>query len=304
MHNIYNYLKGLKKRYGLNFHIPFYNNKFIWFFDIVSVPVIRRINKEFFNEKEAPLFRYIEIETINRCNGTCAFCGVNRNVDPRPKHTMSEAMFSSILQQLADVNYSGTIGLYSNNEPLLDKRIYSFAEEARRTVPNAKIVLYTNGTLLTVEKFKKLLPHLDELFVDDYSDDLVFHDNIREVAEYWDANKVDGKSISFVARSRNEVLSSRGGSAPNKKNKRTLRSSCLFPFMQIVVRPDGKLSLCCNDALGDHTLGDLNSESLLDAWKGVNYKKIRNLISRARANLPICSGCDDTSSLMQYIKSQ
>lgn len=34
-------------------------------------------------EKDVPLFEYVEIETINRCNGVCSFCPVNKLVDTR-----------------------------------------------------------------------------------------------------------------------------------------------------------------------------------------------------------------------------
>ena len=52
-----------------------------------------------------PLFKKIEIETINRCNGICEFCPVNRNEKQRPYHKMSDEMFYSIINQLEKLNY-------------------------------------------------------------------------------------------------------------------------------------------------------------------------------------------------------
>ena len=34
----------------------------------------------------------------------------------------------------------------------------------------------------------------------------------------------------------------------------------------MVVRPDGKIGLCSNDAFGQVTLGDLTSDSISDVW--------------------------------------
>ena len=70
-----------------------------------------------------PLFTSVEVETINRCNGVCSFCPINSKVDPREKKIMSKELFYSIVDQLADLNYSGRFSTFSNNEPLLDDRI-------------------------------------------------------------------------------------------------------------------------------------------------------------------------------------
>lgn len=74
----------------------------------------------------------IELETYNRCNNDCAFCPVNRNNDTRKAHYMDEKLFYSIIDQLRIMDYSGSICLYSNNEPLLDKRIFKFVEYAKK----------------------------------------------------------------------------------------------------------------------------------------------------------------------------
>lgn len=39
------------------------------------------------------LFLRIDIETINRCNGTCPFCPVNAKAEQRPYAKMSEDLF-------------------------------------------------------------------------------------------------------------------------------------------------------------------------------------------------------------------
>ena len=123
-------------------------------------------------EKTFPLFGMIEIETINRCNGVCSFCPVNRANDSRPYKLMPDEMFYSIIRQLHDLNYTGQIDLFSNNEPLLDKRILKFCSHTREELPKAFLVLYTNGTLLTVETFIGLMKSLDSLIIDNYVDDL------------------------------------------------------------------------------------------------------------------------------------
>ena len=115
-----------------------------------------------------PLFNHIELETINRCNGSCSFCPVNHHTDPRPLATMSEDLFKSIVSQLADIQYSGRFSTFSNNEPLLDDRIISLNQLAREAIPPARMHLYTNGNLLTLDKFIPLTSILDALIIDNY----------------------------------------------------------------------------------------------------------------------------------------
>lgn len=60
----------------------------------------------------------------------------------------------------------------------------------------------------------------------------------------------------------------------------------------MIVRPDGKVSLCCNDPLGKYSLGDLNEQSIKEVWYGEQYNTIRNKIISGRKNLDKCNRCD------------
>ena len=254
--------------------------------------IIEELIDLFLAEDAPPLFRNIEIETVNRCNGNCSFCPVGKKRDPRAYCKMSRELFASIINQLRELHYDGSISLYSNNEPLLDARIYEFAAMSKASVPKARIVLFTNGKLLTVEKFQKLIPHLDLLVVNDYTKEGQLHDNVRELKVYWEGNKTYGKEICFNLRKPDVILTTRGGAAPNRTVIPPIRSSCLMLFCQMIVRPDGKLSLCCNDPLGQYTLGDLKTESLVDAWRGNLYKRAREKLRQGRSQLHSCNVCD------------
>lgn len=61
----------------------------------------------------------------------------------------------------------------------------------------------------------------------------------------------------------------------------------------LIIRPDGKISLCCNDALGKYTLGDVNNQSIDEIWNSEEYQKIRNeMLYNGRKNLLLCKNCD------------
>lgn len=255
----------------------------------------RSLAKSYLN-KDFPLFQTIEIETINRCNGECAFCPINRFHDPRPYKVMDENLFKSIIQQLQDMDYTGSVGLYSNNEPLLDKRIFNFLAYAREALPKCKLYMFTNGTLLTMEKFKKLTQYLDTLIIDNYNNDLELIEPVKNVYAYYEKNKDKHKTkgqVFIYLRKQHEILTNRGGLAKNRtSNLFRLKSACMYPFEQVVVRPDGKLSLCCNDATGKVTMGDLTKASLLDIWHGEKYMALRRAMTKNREHHFLCKNCD------------
>lgn len=240
-----------------------------------------------------PLFNHVEVETINRCNGSCSFCPVNRNDDPRPKVVMTWELFQSIVNQLAEIEYSGRFTTFSNNEPLLDERIVEFNRYAREKLPHARIHLFTNGTLMTLEKFAALTEILDELIIDNYQQELRLIKPCAEIVEYCESSPELKKKVTIVLRKPKEILTSRGGTAPNRKQlKEYADDRCVLPFKQIIVRPDGKISLCCNDAIGKYTLGDLNQEKLLDVWYGSRFQMVRKCLYQGRKEWGNCKYCD------------
>lgn len=249
---------------------------------------VRSINCE-----DLPLFKEIEIETLNRCNGKCSFCPVNATQPQREYAKMTSELFYSIINQLAELDYSGKISLFSNNEPFLDERIVEFQKYIREKLPKAKCCLYTNGTLLTLDLYLEIIKYLDLLVIDDYSNDRSLSENIREISDYI-SNDIELKRKTTISlRLQDEVLSSRGGSAPNKKKGKLTPCSCWLPFSQAIVRPTGEMSLCCNDPLGKMTLGDLRKDSILDAWDSDKRIEIcKELQKNGRKNLELCKNCD------------
>ncbi len=249
-------------------------------------------------QERLPLFSHVEVETLNRCNGGCAFCPVNRHADPRRSLRMPESLFSAIVGQLGKMRYDGFLGLYSNNEPLLDARLEAFAAEARGRAPAAFLNLSTNGSLLGLERFRRLARHFDRIVINNYGNGPAMHEPVRRI---WDFCRTEegigllaGKTLEISLRCEQDVLTSRAGNAPNRPPpERTLALPCLLPYSQLIVRPDGKISLCCNDALGQETLGDLSRESIPDAWLGEARRRAQQTMASAGRNgLALCRRCD------------
>lgn len=245
-----------------------------------------------YDNGKLPLFSSVEIEVINRCNGTCPFCPANRNADPRKLKKMDEKLFRKIIDELGGMNYSGRLALHSNNEPFLDSRIIEFTEYARKHVPGAFLYMFTNGTLVTLDKFRAIIPYLDRMVIDNYDDELNLHPNVQAIHEYCLKDPKLNRKVEIHVRKIHEVLNTRGGQSPNNHKKQTLAMSCILPYKQMIIRPDGRISLCCNDPYGKNTLADLNRMTMREAWYSERYEKVRRALRKKRAGVRLCRYCD------------
>ena len=247
----------------------------------------------------------VSIETINRCNGTCAFCPCNINDEKRPFKQMTEDLFHSIVEQLISWNYKGRIVMNANNEPFMDTRIIEWTHYVRENLPASNIYLVTNGTLMTLEKFRKIAPFLNEININNYSDRMQLHENIREIIGY-----VKGKTdefhhltIDIQYRYVNEVLSNRNGYAPNKSAKVAIHEPCLEPFTHMVILPDGVIAPCCFPLFAETNLGlgNCGENTLEEIWNSNEYYKIRELLRKDRSKYSFCKYCDGFSKIIRTI---
>jgi radical SAM protein with 4Fe4S-binding SPASM domain len=252
---------------------------------------------------KSPQFcRAVEIETMNRCNGQCEFCPVNRVDDPRSFAQMDDDLLQCVLLDLHTHDYAGFLGLQSNNEPLMDKNIVKRIALARKMCPKSHLYMYTNGLLLTYDLLLSIFEAgMDNMVIDNYDKELRLHPHIKDALENlenskyaWIRNRIE---VSIV--SPETIRSNRGGQAPNKQSNkfhdylRFRQMGCMLPFNQLVIRPTGEVSLCCQDALGKYTLGNAREMTLDEIWYGPKFAKVRfDLSEKGRVALSLCQHCD------------
>ena len=140
------------------------------------------------------------------------------------------------------------------------------------------------------------MPYLDRLVIDNYNDDLKINTpELQKVYDYLQEHKELRKRVKFWFRRENAVLYSRGGQAPNKQGVKNIAVNvlCTQPFRQLIIRPTGEISLCCNDAFGKYTLGDISTQSIRDVWNSPEHQAIRTeMLKNGRKNLMLCAECD------------
>ena len=269
----------------------------------------KRYIEHFLNSDETPKPLVVNIETINRCNSTCAFCTANVHAEKRPFRKIDDKLYYSIIDQLADWDFKGHLTLYGNNEPWLDTRIVEFHKYAREKLPDCYIFMSTNGLILTIDKVKSIVPYVNQLIINNYCSDMKLHDNIREIYEYVRNNPEEFKDVEILIQMRylGEVLTNRAGSAPNKQNTtKIIKETCLMPYTDMWIVPDGRMGICCCDNFETTTMADLNKVSLKEGWESEAYKKLRTDIKDGRQNYPFCKFCDfiDAGLRMDMVKDE
>lgn len=249
---------------------------------------IQRYISYFYAEK--PLFRWIDIETINRCNGGCAFCQVNRFQKQRPFHKMSREMFHRIIDELVELEFDGYVSLNSNNEPFMDDRIVEFAKYAREKLPNAFIFATTNGTLLSLDTFKQIIPFLNRLSVDNY----LSKEKPKNITEIWNYCEENGllEKVTYFEIDEKAERFSRAGDSPNSKVYYTKEMLCPLPFVALYVTAEGMVNLCCNDPLGHDVMGNIKQSSLREIWFGSKFEPYRNSLKIGRGGTSACRFCN------------
>ena len=249
----------------------------------------------FLSTEEPPMPLVVNLETINRCNSTCSFCTANKNAENRPYKRMEDSLFYSIIDQLADWGYTGHLTLYGNNEPFLDTRIVEFHKYCREKLPHSFIFLSSNGLLLTVDKVKEIIPYVNQLIINNYCRDMKLHDKVKEIYEYAKSHPEEFKDVELLIQMRymDAVLSNRAGSAPNKTNDiKIIKETCLMPYTDMFIFPDGRMGICCCDNFETTTLADLTKTPLKEAWNSPQYQKLRKDIRTSRADYTFCKYCD------------
>lgn len=239
-----------------------------------------------------PLFNKIEIETISQCNNSCSFCPVSVSNDIRKHKVMTMDIFRKIILELNELNYSGSIGLFSNNEPLLDSMLMDRLQFARKKLPDAYIYIYTNGLLLTPEKLLQILPLVNFIHINNYNCCPELLPSHKKLQQCLIQNRISQNKVGIHLRNKNECLSTRCGNAPNRQECAKLSSPCILPFSQIVIGPDGEVHFCCNDAYGQYTRDNVTRNTLIEIWYGNSFKKSRDAMLKNRNTQFPCLACD------------
>lgn len=253
---------------------------------------------------------YFELRT--KCNSQCSFCKASIFTDDRPDISMNFELYEKIILELSKNNYSGNIGFYVNNEPLLVKNLKNYIEFASKKLPNASLKVLTNGKKLNYLSGKELFDAgITELEVNWYiknindkvnnginqfEDTFLKKDLKINVNKSFYKFKYKNKERVYykILRNVNQQLNSRGGSSPNWKDKNIKYDGfCSYPFWQINIKADGSVGQCCADFYQNGTKLNCKDYNIYDIWNSDFFKNLRNdLLNCNREKNDLCKKCD------------
>jgi len=99
--------------------------------------------------RRAPDFpRTVQIQTQTGCNAACIFCPYPVTVNSQPKGFMKKELFERVIDEIADHGVR-RISPYLMNEPFLDPGIIEKLGYIKKKIPDARLVLTSNGSRLS-----------------------------------------------------------------------------------------------------------------------------------------------------------
>lgn len=216
-------------------------------------------------------------ELSNICNYSIAHrkCPLH-NV--KGKNTLPTQIITKTIEELGEINYSGSIAFHNYNEPLIDPRLFYLSRYAKNICKNSIVRLTTNGYYLTQNLADELKSHgIDDVTISLYSESEAERlKNIRfsDIVPSFYAHGLDDRENIYT-----------GPQIP-----------CCLPCYslstEVIVRHTADVALCCLDWDSRYTFGNLGTSSLQDILTSSTVREVQNDLQQGQRTLEICKRCD------------
>lgn len=276
--------------------------------------------------------QYVHIESATLCNAKCRMCphsDISRN------GMMDYGLFTSIVDQAMELGCQA-FTIFRLGEPLLFPRLFDWMDYLRDK--QAKVSIYTNGSALVPKIADRLKEYADIYCdftisfhgYDAYSYEKMMGLNFEQVYRRIKAFMVDNpikvniyslandplrvkekfealwNGMGFAGVAVCRFMEWAGNIEGPFKTLRTMKAEgrnvetvpCPRIFHEIDVMYDGTVCLCCVDAHGDITFGNLNSLNLEDVLghKLRRYYQEKHFAGESD-ELPLCKYCSTKMEL-------
>jgi hypothetical protein len=217
----------------------------------------------------------VYIQTRTDCNNTCSICPQPKAFEKFGLQIMSEDLFVSILQELFHEDYTGIIGLFLQQEPLLDDRIFDFIRMAKSG--KASVEISTNGILLKEQADQLKESDVDRVYFNygsvkygtaqnDVIDDVVgLIDDLNVIVNYPLLGMESASHLFPGCLVQSFWASNRGGNVDVSHTHKTKFAARNCQQLNIVA--NGDVILCCNDYMRDNIFGNAAMVNPLDIWR-------------------------------------
>jgi hypothetical protein len=289
-----------------------------------------------------PLYvpEHINLETSDRCTRRCAFCPTQRDRDKSgPVRFIDDAVVAGVVDDLARVawHFRGgpppppsslalaptllgasdrrpllKISLQWIDEPLVNPALEQRAQQLRAALPFARLLLQTNGDLLTAARADALRSNFDAIVVNAYSRsahqrllglglDVVWAPRPRGAPAQPPPHQSPGRlkrplSVDEDRRREavwhiNEKFHDDAWVWTSRHQPRNAR--CTHLFTEVAIGHDGAVYICCRDSEKAHPVGTIGADGLLAAYNSAAATTLRQHMERGRRDrIAMCAGCD------------
>ncbi len=268
--------------------------------------------------------RYLQLETVTKCNARCPFCPQNEIV--RDPARMPDEVWKKIIDDTR--GWGMTYRPFLTNEPFVDNRQVEIVRYIKENDPTAKVEFNTNGELVTeklaidlleagvdimrfsIDGFSpetyepsrvglsydkvvaRVLHFLDMWDQGGYRDQIFTElrmievpENIHEVSAYRD----------FWAPRCSEVLITKMYQWPwtGQKPEDAVLKPCLKILDEMFFYTNGNATICCWDVHERAVIGNVVEQSVEDIWLGHLASQLRSTLDDGRRDLiTLCSRCN------------
>ncbi|MGZ3724409.1 MAG: radical SAM/SPASM domain-containing protein [Pseudobdellovibrio sp.] len=233
----------------------------------------------------------IEIEINSDCNLSCAYCP-NSKAERVEKGHMSPIVFETLMKQLQKHNFGGRISFHFYNEPTLSPNLDKFVQMSKSYLPNARTVLYTNGTQLNEQRVAELHSiGLDRFNVTEHHQ--VKLENLNYMIQEDGYRKMDDK-FKFSTFKMIPMTNRGGVVKAGKRLTETLNTPCFIPRCVLVVSLQGNVIACYEDYFQKHVMGNILKQDIMDIWMSEKYTHFREELKKGnRALFEVCKTCNN-----------
>ncbi len=268
--------------------------------------------------------RFIQLETVTKCNAKCAFCPQNEIV--RDPSRMPTETWQKIVD---DTRGLGIIYRpFLTNEPFVDNRMPEIVRYIKSNDPTAQVEFNTNGELVTEQLSIDLLEagvdimrfSIDGLSRETYEPSRlgINYDRVMErtqrFLQLWDEGGYRDKVFTEVRmievpENTHEVQDYRAFWEPQcsevlvtqlyqwpwtgQQRHDVVMKPCLKVLDEMFFYSNGNATICCWDVHERAVIGNVQEQSVLEIWESYAANCLRDLLDDGRRDLiHLCSRCN------------
>ena len=269
--------------------------------------------------------RYLQLETVTKCNAACPFCPQNELDRGIPR--MPDATWKRVIDQTR--GWGLTYRPFLTNEPFVDPRQPEITRYIKEHDPTARVEYNTNGELLTEKTARAILAagvdimrfSIDGLSRETYEPSRVgvsydrVYERVPEFLRIWREEGYEEQGVYTEVRcievpeNRHELDEYRAFWDPlcsevvitqlyqwpwtGQKPEDVVRKPCLKVLDELFVYANGNVTMCCWDVHERAVLGNVMEQSIEEIWNGHALAHLRALLDDGRRDLiHLCSRCN------------